>query len=122
MLRTGFRFSRLCSAMGFQAGFNMPPRIVGPLRAMLLSAHCRTVTQPDERPQERRVRRPMKFAILLIGVLGARVAFAQNAAAQQPVMADDVFKNVQVLKGLTVSQFMETMGFISASLGYNCSD
>jgi len=61
-------------------------------------------------------------AILLIGVLGARVAFAQNAAAQQSVMADDVFKNVQVLKGLTVSQFMETMGFISASLGYNCSD
>ena len=58
----------------------------------------------------------------MIGALGARVAFAQNAAAQQPVMADDVFKNVQVLKGLTVSQFMETMGFISASLGYNCSD
>lgn len=60
--------------------------------------------------------------ILVIGALTARVAFAQNAAAPQTVMADDVFKNVQVLKGLTVSQFMETMGFISASLGYNCSD
>ena len=78
------------------------------------------------------MRRPVKFGrkrriavaavILFIGMLGARVGFAQNAAAQKPVMADDVFKNVQVLKGLTVSQFMETMGFISASLGYNCSD
>lgn len=78
------------------------------------------------------MRRPMQFggrrrivaaaAILFMGVLGARVGFAQSAAAQKPVMADDVFKNVQVLKGLTVSQFMETMGFISASLGYNCSD
>ena len=61
-------------------------------------------------------------AMLMIAGLGARVGFAQSAAAQQPVMADDVFKNVQVLKGITVSQFMETMGFISASLGYNCSD
>jgi hypothetical protein len=26
-------------------------------------------------------------------------------------MAEDVFKNVQVLKGIPVNQFMETMGF-----------
>src|ERR1041385_6173611 len=69
-----------------------------------------------------RGRRVVAAAMLFIGALGARVGFAQSAAAQQPVMADDVFKNVLVLKGLTVSQFMETMGFISASLGYNCSD
>ncbi len=36
-------------------------------------------------------------------------------------MAEDVFKNVQVLKGIPVNQFMETMGFFSASLGADCT-
>ena len=58
-------------------------------------------------------------------ILCALVAAAAAAQAQpepkQP-MSEDVFKNVQVLRGITVSQFMETMGFISASLGLNCSD
>jgi hypothetical protein len=40
----------------------------------------------------------------------------------QPPMAEKVFKNVQVLKGLPVDQFMGTMGFISASLGMTCTD
>lgn len=38
---------------------------------------------------------------------------------KQPV-AEDVFKNVQVLKGIPVSEFMATMGFFAASLGLNC--
>ncbi len=36
-------------------------------------------------------------------------------------MADDVFKNLQVLKGLTVNQFMEAMGFFTASVGGGCT-
>ena len=36
-------------------------------------------------------------------------------------MAEEVFKNVQVLKGIPVDQFMETMGFFSASLALNCT-
>jgi hypothetical protein len=36
-------------------------------------------------------------------------------------LAEDVFKNVQVLKGIPVDQFMDTMGFFSASLGLNCT-
>ncbi len=35
-------------------------------------------------------------------------------------MAEQVFTNVQVLKGIPVSEFMSTMGFFSASLGLNC--
>jgi hypothetical protein len=35
-------------------------------------------------------------------------------------MAEQVFSNVQVLKGIPVSEFMGTMGFFSASLGLNC--
>jgi hypothetical protein len=36
-------------------------------------------------------------------------------------MSDQVFKNVQVLKGIPVDQFMDAMGMFSASLGYDCS-
>ena len=46
----------------------------------------------------------------------------QTPAQQKPLLAEDVFKNVQVLKGIPVNQFMETMGFFSAALGYNCTN
>jgi outer membrane lipoprotein-sorting protein len=36
-------------------------------------------------------------------------------------MSEQAFKNIQVLKGLPVNQFMATMGFFSASLGENCT-
>ncbi len=49
-------------------------------------------------------------------------AAASGQPAQKPLMAEDVFKNVQVLKGIPVNQFMETMSFFSASLGYNCTN
>src|SRR6204780_4370467 len=48
------------------------------------------------------------------------VAFAQAKAGSQ--MADDVFKNVQILKGLTVDEFMGTMGLFSAALNVCCGD
>ena len=46
---------------------------------------------------------------------------AQTAPVDKPLMADDFFKNVQVLKGIPVNQFMDTMGFFAASLGLNCT-
>ena len=36
-------------------------------------------------------------------------------------MSDQAFKNVQVLKGIPVNEFMEEMGFFSASLTANCT-
>jgi photosynthetic reaction center cytochrome c subunit len=42
-------------------------------------------------------------------------------AAQKPPLAENVFKNVQVLKGIPVDQFMDTMGFFAAALGLNCT-
>ena len=39
-----------------------------------------------------------------------------------PMMVEDVFTNVQALKGMTVDEFMGTMGLMSASLGLCCSD
>jgi len=47
---------------------------------------------------------------------------SQAQAQEKPLMAEDVCKNVQVLKGIPVNQFMETRGFFSAALGYNCTN
>lgn len=51
---------------------------------------------------------------------GARPA--APAAQTKPPMAEDVFKNIQVLKGIPVDQFMGTMGVMSAALGFCCSE
>jgi outer membrane lipoprotein-sorting protein len=55
-------------------------------------------------------------------MLGAARASAQAGPEQKPLLAEQVFKNVQVLKGIPVDQFLETMGFFSASLNSNCVD
>src|ERR1700745_1400133 len=45
---------------------------------------------------------------------------AQAAPAQKELMAEDVYKNIQVLKGTPENQFLSTMGFFSASIGESC--
>src|ERR1700734_394029 len=58
-----------------------------------------------------------------VALLGATVPFGGAALAQaKPQMADDVFKNIKVLKGLTVDEFMGTMGLFSAALNVCCGD
>jgi hypothetical protein len=37
-------------------------------------------------------------------------------------MSEQAFKNVTVLKGIPVDEFMNTMGFIAAATNYNCTD
>jgi hypothetical protein len=54
--------------------------------------------------------------------LGAAAAWGQAAPQEKPPMADEVFKNIQVLRGLTVDQFMGTMGVIASALSMNCSE
>jgi hypothetical protein len=56
-------------------------------------------------------RRMMGAAIACLLSLAA----ASGQPAQKLLMAEDVFKNVQVLKGIPVNQFMETIGFASAT-------
>ena len=55
-------------------------------------------------------------------LLGTAVAEGQAGQQQKSLMAEDVFKNIQVLKGIPVDQFMGTMGFIAASLSVNCTE
>jgi len=51
------------------------------------------------------------------------VAFAQGQApTAKPQMSDAAFKNIQVLKGIPVDEFMGTMGLFSAALSVCCGD
>jgi len=45
----------------------------------------------------------------------------QAGPEQNPQMAEAVFKNVQVLKGIPADEFMDAMGMFAAALGYDCS-
>ena len=58
---------------------------------------------------------------VVVCLLGSMLASGQARPEPRPLMADQVHKNIQVLKGLPENQFMATMGFFSASLGENCS-
>jgi photosynthetic reaction center cytochrome c subunit len=61
-------------------------------------------------------------AALVCSLFSLLPASGQTGEQQKPLMAEDVFKNIQVLRGIPVNQFMETMGFFSAALGYNCTN
>jgi outer membrane lipoprotein-sorting protein len=70
------------------------------------------------------MRKNMRTAVLTVLVCLCLVilAQAQGGPEQKPQMAEDVFKNVQLLRGIPVNEFLETMGFFSASLNMNCVD
>src|SRR6059036_8868 len=61
-------------------------------------------------------------ATWVVWLFSVPVVGAQEPSGQRPPMAEEVFKNVQLLKGIPVDEFMGTMGFFSASLGLNCTD
>ena len=60
--------------------------------------------------------------VCLLGIAAARAQTGPAPTNQKEPMSEDVFKNVQVLRGIPLTQFMETMGFFAASLSLNCTD
>jgi photosynthetic reaction center cytochrome c subunit len=65
----------------------------------------------------------LTFAVAGMSVAG--FALAGNAVAQEkPKTAGEVFKNVttSTLKGITVDEFMGSMGVMAAALGWDCAD
>jgi len=66
------------------------------------------------------------IAIGMVCLLGlsttTRGQAAQAAQAPKPQMAEEIFKNISVLRGIPIDEFMDTMGMISAALGLNCLD
>ena len=78
------------------------------------------------------IRKGATLSAVLLALLPVR-AMAQAAAAPQtpsagviskaesaPKKAEEVFKNIQTLKGIPAYQVFPTMQFISASLGVRC--
>ncbi len=60
--------------------------------------------------------------ICLLALFAPVAALAQNTPPEKPLLAEQVFKNVQVLLGIPVDDFMETMGIMTAALQFDCSD
>src|SRR5882724_13568582 len=73
----------------------------------------------------------MKFWTNRQMITGARIAgmwvialsLVSGLAVSQerPKLSDEIFKNIQVLKGIPVDDFLQTMGIMSGALGYDCS-
>jgi photosynthetic reaction center cytochrome c subunit len=63
----------------------------------------------------------LMVAVLTVAWLTG-VVFAMSQAGSAPQTSEQVFKNVQVLKGLPVDEFMGTMGVFTASLSLCCGD
>ena len=61
-------------------------------------------------------------ALCAVWLLGVVSAAGQAGAPEKPVMSEEFFKNVQVLKGIPVDEFLDTMGMFAASTGLNCTD
>jgi photosynthetic reaction center cytochrome c subunit len=61
-------------------------------------------------------------AMAVVWLAGAVWAAGQAAPPAKPPMAEEVFKNVRVLRGIPVNEFMGTMGVFSAALGISCED
>jgi hypothetical protein len=74
----------------------------------------------------------MRRCLIAIGValvcaagVGTRAFGAPQttpAPQNRPQMAEEVFKNIQVLRGIPVDDFLDTMGIMSAAVGSDCAD
>jgi photosynthetic reaction center cytochrome c subunit len=61
--------------------------------------------------------------VIMACLFGVTSGSGQTTSAMPGVqMAEQAFKNITVLRGISVDEFMDTMGFFSASLGWNCTD
>src|SRR6266852_9731643 len=60
--------------------------------------------------------------IIIVALIGAEFAVAQQAPQDKPLLAEQVFKNVRALKGIPVDDFIQTMGLMAAALQFDCSD
>jgi photosynthetic reaction center cytochrome c subunit len=60
--------------------------------------------------------------VIAVAAFVGALTTARVASQQRPPLSDQVFKNVQVLKGIPVDEFLGTMGIMAASLQFDCSD
>jgi photosynthetic reaction center cytochrome c subunit len=58
--------------------------------------------------------------VCLAGVMWGATGGGQSTAP--PPLAEQAFKNIQALKGISVDDFMSTMGIMSSALGFDCQE
>jgi hypothetical protein len=58
---------------------------------------------------------------LLVQIGAAAQAPAPQAAGEKVPMSDEVFKSVQILKGIPVDTFFESMGMFASAMGNDCT-
>ena len=56
-------------------------------------------------------------AAIVLSLASAAAVRGQAPSAPRTPMAEEVFKNIQVLKGIPVDQFLGAMGIIAAATG-----
>ena len=61
-------------------------------------------------------------ATAVVWLVGVVLAAGQAQPELKTPMAEEVFKNIRVLRGIPVDEFMGTMGVFSAALGISCED
>src|SRR5262249_33229007 len=66
---------------------------------------------------------------LILNFCALRTLAAQAQSRQEnqlpsdkPLLSEQAFRNIQLLRGIPVDEFMQTMGFFSASTGLNCTE
>jgi photosynthetic reaction center cytochrome c subunit len=67
---------------------------------------------------------PIAAAVVMavVWLIGSALAAPQAKPPAAKKTSDTVFKNIQVMKGVPVDDFMGTMGVMCAALGFDCSD
>src|SRR5438128_1122717 len=81
----------------------------------------------DRSDKSENTRSPLKRTIVramgrVVCLLGVAIGRSQGVQAQRPQLAEEAFKNVQIIKGIPVDEFMDTMGMFAAATGMNCVD
>lgn len=77
----------------------------------------------EQRPTVIGLPRAAGFALVATAisvVIGVRLG-GQTGVGQPSPLAETVFKDLQVLRGIPVDEFMDTMGMFSAATGLNCT-
>jgi photosynthetic reaction center cytochrome c subunit len=59
---------------------------------------------------------------MIVWLTSAALMQGQAAQRPRPQMSEEAFKNIQVLKGIPVDEFMGTMGLFSAALSVCCAE
>jgi len=62
-----------------------------------------------------------RFVFVGAVILASSLAALGQTPPRTPQLAEQVFKNIQVLRGIPVDEFMDTMGMFSAATGLNCA-